>query len=279
MDVDADAWASAVVTAGGPVSNAQIQSLHDFNVGAKADGFYSKLNFFWPFYCDVTQGADIDIITRLAGTRVGTPTWSSLGGMTFNGTSSYFNCNTTGGTAQDSASFGFDQLNNVAAFDGIAMGTSKGTPTFVDAVCNISPKWSDGNLYFALNDLNTDAGRAGPSNTIGRYAIVRTGGATATAYINESSFATNGVASNAAAVPNLNYCVGCSLQSAGVATFFYPANDGMAWIGDGMTATDITNLGTRWVAYKSRLANFVDRPSSSRVFVGRQSAVIRATRY
>lgn len=274
MDVDADAWASAVVAAGGPVSNAQIQSLHDFNVGAKADGFYSKLNFLWPFYCDVTQGADIDVITRLAGTRVGTPTWASKGGMSFNGSSSYFNCNTTGGTAQDLASFGFDLQTNLAASDYIAMGASDSGHDFI---CNISPKWSDGTLYFAINDLNTDAGRAGPSNVIGFYAIVRVDSTTGTVYIEGSSFATNGQGSFG--TPTTNYCVGASFNLSGAPFYFCAGRFDMAFIGDDLTATNVANLRTRWNAYKSALANFVDRPSSSRVFLGRQPAVIRAARY
>lgn len=249
-DTDAEAWKTAVQGAGGTVSDNQLNALSDMIVGLKSDGVWAKLNFIWPYYCEISQGPAIDLVTRATLTFTGSPTFAARDGMTFNGSTQYSNTGTTGGTAQNSASFFFDLQTNKSASDTVEMAAGiSGDP--IGFNCAISVKWSDGSLYFSLNDDNLDGGRTGPANTIGFYVVSRTAAGSATIYKDGSSFATNSRTS--VGTPNQNYHAAAGPNAAGTVMLFSPSKLACVGIGDGLTATDQANLRTRWNAYKAAL--------------------------
>lgn len=274
-DTDADAWAADVISSGGTVSAAQDFATQALCVGLKADSVFAKLNFLWPFWADTSVGCYIDLIARLHGSPVNSPTFTSKAGVAFNpGGSQYFNCNTAGGTAQNSAAFGLDALNDQPAQDSIAMGASGGVGQHFIAQVNL--EWSDNLLYFAVNDSNADGGRAAPADKRGVWIFNRTVSGQADAYQSGSLFANNGQTSSV--TPVTNFCVGACIDADGLVGAYATLTAGMAVIADGLTATDISNFNTRWTTYKTDLVNFVDAPRRDRVYLGRQ-AVTRAARY
>ena len=75
-DPDANAYISAVTTAGGSLSGAEETAIQDFYVGLKADGIYSKLYTMYPFIGGVANSNKINALNPGTNDLTFTGTWT-----------------------------------------------------------------------------------------------------------------------------------------------------------------------------------------------------------
>lgn len=237
------AWVNAVVAAGGSVSAGRrtiINSLFD-----SLDGSSLAPARLWLHAAENSQSALIDLFALASATAVNSPTFAADQGYTGNGTSSYLNLNTINAGTQNSASFGVYLRTDKAARDEVDISASGASASHTS---NLVAKWSDGNLYAALNDNNSDGGRTAPATVSGIYVISRTGSTNFVVYRAGSSFATVTLASST--VPNRNFCTLASINEFGTAVLFSSAQYGMSFLGGaGWDATQAANFTTHIQTY------------------------------
>lgn len=77
LDPDAKAYIDAVVAAGATVTSTQRNAINEFVKGGKTDGWWSSMKRIYLPIWSIAAPSAIDIKTRLSGTFVGTPTYSS----------------------------------------------------------------------------------------------------------------------------------------------------------------------------------------------------------
>jgi hypothetical protein len=141
---------------------------------------------------------------------------------------------------QNSACFGVYLRTNKAGRDEADISASAAA---VAHTSNLVAKWSDGNLYGAVNDNNLDGGRAAPGTVSGIYVLSRTASGSFVIYRAGSAFATP--AQTSSGIPNRNYCTAASINEFGTAVLFSSAQYGMSFLGaSGMDATQAANFTT-----------------------------------
>jgi hypothetical protein len=129
LDPDAKGYINSVVAAGGTVSGTQRAAINTFYKTGKADGWYSSLKRMYLPIWGVAAPNAIDMIARGSGTFVGTVTHGA-GYVQGNGTTGYFNTNTSYGTngltASDAYAFSLVKTASTLGFRGL-QGRSQGT--------------------------------------------------------------------------------------------------------------------------------------------------------
>lgn len=115
-DANALAYFTAVTAAGGSFTLAQKTGINNFFVGAKADGWYSKMDRFYINTGGNIASAAIDIITTNPRVAVNSPIYTTTG-TSYNGTNSYFRADiqvdqSTKLTVNDGSAGVFWDLNN-----------------------------------------------------------------------------------------------------------------------------------------------------------------------
>lgn len=241
-------WQAAL--GGSAVSGGRATLLSNMMNSLDSASVTTKLAGLWIFADENTTAAALDIIALSTVTLVNTPTFTADQGYATNGTNSYVNLNSTSAGTQNSAAFGFYNRSNNGIDPAVEMGTSiSGSTNGFD--CSVSLNF-DGNLYFALNDGNGDAGRAAPVSLPGIYVNSRTGSTLATIYKAGSSLATNGQTSTG--VPSFNYCVGAAFNQSGVIGQFANRQFGMAFLANsGFSSTDASNFTTAIQTYMTAI--------------------------
>lgn len=248
IDTDATAWKSAVVTAGGTVSDTRLGLVSDLIGSLKTAGVWAKLDRLWLFAAENTQSATIDLAARISATPTGSPTFTADRGYT-GSTSAYLDTGfnpstaTTPHYALDSAHISFWLRTSIADGTAVQMGSSTGTVT---GATSISVSWN-GSLFFAMNDPNTDAGRSAPVTRSGYWTVSRISSTTATAYQDGGSAVDNSIAS--AAVPNENILVNGLFNFGGAYTNGTTEQFSMASIGGGLTAQNVADFHTALSTY------------------------------
>lgn len=245
MDADALLWQTAVLGAGGAVTPGRLNNVSNFIIALKAASVWTKLDrFWWQAGQDHFQG-DIDLVARASQTPVAAPTFTANQGYTTSrpaGVPHYLNEGTPGGTnyTLNSAHMGFWLNTDLTPEDGIEMGASTAS---ADYGTNISLKWSDGNLYTAINDANGDAGVAAPSSTIGHWIINRNASTTGQVYQNGSLF--RNTTQTSTAVTTTNFVLGGCFNHLGVndqALATQTPQFRASHLGGSLSSTDATNL-------------------------------------
>ena len=237
------AYVNAVVAAGGSVSAGR-RTLYD-NLYNTLDGYGLTPFRLWLRAAENTQSALIDLYGLATATAVNSPTFTVDRGYAGNGTSSYLNEGTDNAGTQNSSSFGVYLRTDIGGQDGTDIGSSSATVPYTS---NLVTEWSDTSMYAAVNDGNTDGGRAAPASTAGIWVLSRTASGSFVAYQGGAAFATISVTSSG--VPNRNFCTGASLDSSGTATLFTSRQYGMSVLGgSGWTATQAANFTTAIQTY------------------------------
>jgi len=215
IDPDALAWRAVVIGLGGTVSDVRLLLVSNTITYWKLTGVWPVMSNIWLTAAENTFSALVDLVARTVAAEVGVPAFAIDRGYTVSkvGGDNYITTNTLGGPnyTQNSANFGFWCRTDMAVEDGVMMGTSD----FVsDHVSNLSVAWSDGNLYYAINDGNTDSGRPKATNTIGHWVVDRSGVSADTVSQNGSLFSSTGITSTT--VPTQNWPIGGSINHSGV---------------------------------------------------------------
>lgn len=149
FDPATDAWAAAVVAAGGTVSGPRKTLVDNLIIGLKADGIWTKLDRLYILAAENTKSALIDLVAATQASEISTPTFTVDIGYTVDGTKrvnlSYNPVTNAVHFAQTNCHYGAWNLFN---------GTSSGelitdVPT---TSMMMYPKYPDGNLYTRLQD-------------------------------------------------------------------------------------------------------------------------------
>lgn len=248
MDVDALAWQTAVITAGGTVSPGRLNNVSNFIIALKAASVWTKIDRFYYLRGQNHFQADVDLVTRNSLTPVGSPVFTAnLGYATFRvlTVENYLDTGTVGGTnfTLNSAHVGFYLNINMVNEDGIESGSSD---TGTNYICNLSVAWSDGNTYSAINDANTDTGRPRPTDVRGHWVYNRSGSAANQIYQLGSLFASPNKTSTT--VPTKNFAIGSAANAAGAFSQGFtqsPNPQFSAWhIGGSLSAGDVSAIKT-----------------------------------
>lgn len=256
-----DADAQAFFTATGITDDTQKNAIDALVVGLKADGLWTKMHAIYPFVggtasthkYNLKNPADTDAAYRLI--FAGTVTHNA-NGITPNGTTGYadtkFNPSNTGHLASlGSSSLGFysKTQNNggggAGTFANIgAYNDSAGTKAFW-----IASAWAADLVQSQIGTsvvLNTT-----DADTQAFFVATRRSTTDAELYLDGTSANTN-VSTETLTAPNLTVFIG-ALNYNGGASFFAPHNLAFAFIGDGITDGEVTNLNTRVVTFQTAL--------------------------
>lgn len=180
-------------------------------------------------------------------TAVGSPTWTQFKGFQ-GGTNKYLDTNYNPRTAgvsylTNSASYGIYSFTDVAG-SYADMGTRDGT--YVNRTA-ILPRYSSVYTQYDINsnESNTNLNSILP-DSLGLITVVREDSATAKLYKNATLAHT--ASKTASNVPDSNFYILCRNGEAGAATFS-PRQLGFAFIGKGLTASEVTLLFNAFDAY------------------------------
>ena len=88
-DLDALAWQTAVVGAGGTVSGTQLSYVSTLIAGLKADEAWAKLDRLWLYASESATQASIDLVARATHTLIGSPTFTANHGYAGDGSAAY----------------------------------------------------------------------------------------------------------------------------------------------------------------------------------------------
>jgi hypothetical protein len=242
------AWNTAVIAAGGTVTDGDLWAINTFVTNMKLVGLWNLLDNWWFFAlsnCSTTAGqiaALIDVRSLRVATQVNAPTWTNSAGPTMDGSTQYINLGTVGSDAGkyslNSSMFGAYTRVNYAAHAGVDMGASNGTTSYCS---NFTLHYSDGTFDMANNDNNGDTGTtAGSPDMWVNTRVASTGAET----YNHSGAFWNGGNQTSLAVPTINFCVGGCLDNTGTATQHEPNQYSMAYIGGGLTAAQVATMIT-----------------------------------
>jgi hypothetical protein len=247
-DADAQAFLTAAaitdVTIGGAINT--------LVVGLKTNNIWSKLIALYPMVgglADTHKYNLIDIDTHIIDFYGG---WShSASGATANGTTSYGDTNFNPFTALvDSYSFSLGYYGSVANPGGVDMGVQD------------SPRVKTGlfggnilsaNIYiFDCWDESLGRVLASSTDASGFWVGSRTTNNNQTIYDSGSSVGTNG---NTVTVvpPSFNYFIGAS-NKATTTEYFSTQNFRLAFFGNGLTSTDVSNFNTLVTTFQTTLS-------------------------
>ena len=246
-----DSDAQAFFTNAGITDNTQKDAVNALVVGLKADSLWTKMRAIYPFVggtagthkYNLKNPADTNGAYRL--TFGGTVTHNA-NGITPNGTTGYADTNFVPSTQFPdfySSSFGYySRTNNVSA-NYIPMGALSGSDAFWH-----SPTW--------VGVLETRIGNGAQltgseTNSAAFYVSSRTSQTAFKTYRNGSVFANN-VNSVTSAGPNINVHIG-AINIDGAASYFAPHNIAFAFMADGLSDAEVSNLHTRVTTFQTAL--------------------------
>ncbi len=200
---ETDAWAAAVVSAGGTVSGARKILVNSLISGLQTDSLWTKIDRIWLFAAENTQSALIDLKANATATAVSSPTFTTDRGYAGNGSSSYVNLAFNPSTAstpnyvRNDAHWGHWSRTASAGTNIRHSGTSFAFNTFCD---------NGGVKFMRINDNGGSISLPSSNVTDGFFVASRSGASTTSMYKNGTSFVTPNAAS--VAVDNQNFYVG-----------------------------------------------------------------------
>ena len=168
-------------------------------------------------------------------------------GVTPNGTSAYFDTNLIPGTTLSSSSASLGFVTNVANTN--TSGIEMGVQSAVDGM-SLWTQFSSSNT--SRIGRGNDAGTGLPYTLAGRFYGSRTSSTLQTLYRNGSSVATgSGAVSGLDSVYKITLS---ALNLSGVPAIFANGRYNFAFIGDGLSSTNIANLDTAIVTFNTSLS-------------------------
>jgi hypothetical protein len=203
IDTDASKWRSAVLAAGGSVSDAQKRRVSTIIRSLKSASVWSTLDRLWLFAAENSTQALIDLVSRSTATAVNSPTFAAMQGYAGNGISSYvdsgYNLSTATNYKQNSGHVGvWRRVANSSGGngnDGVISTTGSTNGTFTQFGASATSVW-----------INSTASGNVISATVGHLIGSRTASALTATYLNGSA---NGTDTTASVVPlNLTYWIG-----------------------------------------------------------------------
>ncbi len=238
---ETDAWAAAVVSAGGTVSGARKILVNSLIAGLQSDSVWTKLDRIWLFAAENTQSALIDLKATATATAVSSPTFTTDRGYAGTGTS-YLNLGFNPSTAstpnyvRNDAHWGHWSRTAAAQTNGSYSGTSNSFTVFMD---------SGGVKFMRINDNGSSISLPSSNATDGFFVASRNGASSTRMYKNGTSFATPNAAS--VVVDNFNFYVGWIGDTGGNKTTIQTA---AFTIGSNMQGgSDAANLYSRLQTY------------------------------
>ncbi len=253
FDSSALTWASTVTTAGGTVSSGRLTLVGNLIASLKTAGVWEKLDRLWLLAAENATSAAYDLVGLNQITLVNAPTFTIDRGYAGNGTTSYIDTNFDPNNGVNKyllndAHYGFYNRTNQAATDAITMNSNN---ALADGVSEIDLKWSDGNLYCALNDNNFFAGAVAPADVRGIWTVTRTASNLVSIYQAGALFATSAIASINVSDYTFLVCAGRD----GAGTVILPTTNqiGAAYMGGGLTAIEAAAFTTALQTYMTAI--------------------------
>lgn len=253
-DPDVAAWA-AVVGAG--TNQAEVTALTTFVVADKADGNWAKRDRLWIYMLGTAGAAAIDLVARASHSLVSSPTFTTLGGYTGNGTSSYIN---TGFNPSTMAVKG--TRNDTSHGVDIAVAESRGSGAFYafngnNSATNTNGIFRNSNntqwAWGANNTLTSDNTNFSGGVQSGLIVAERTGSAAGASAIYGAGASLGVGATGSNALISANFFVLSINNGGGVAGFWTNARLRGFWYGASLGATGQANFATRWGTLKTAL--------------------------
>lgn len=175
-DAATTAWAAAVVTAGGTVSDTQKTRVNTLIVSLKASGAWSLLDRLWLYASENATTAKVDLVGLASHTVSGTPTFTANTGYQQGATADYidtgFNLSTATNYTQNSASISvYVQSSRVSSGNFTAYGaqaTGSGSQSTMHPFLSGNIFWSANNSGNAFDSVANPS-----SNAQGFYTINR----------------------------------------------------------------------------------------------------------
>ncbi len=229
----------------------------NFICGGVTDGWWAKMDVVQIYATDTSANALLNVVGNYSnGTLTGTTFTANTGFTGVNASvadfiDTNFNPTSNSSTAcsgvpcftQNSAHVGVYSATNIGS-GGPAAGVFQTGVSETD----LFPEFLDGNSYFRINDGTASGGTANADSS-GFYVETRSGVSASLGYRNGSLFATLNQTSGSLVNGNI---YGLTFNNVGVG-----ANGGWAGtlelltIGSNLSATDISNLNTRFATYRT----------------------------
>jgi hypothetical protein len=252
-DRDAQLWRTAVLAAGGTVSGPHLARVSKLIHALKGAGVWPTLDRLWLFAAENPTQALIDLKTQAVATLVNAPAFMAMQGYAGNGTSSYINTgfvpSTAGGkfalSSGGGASYGvYIRTNRTTAQSSAAMGASNSTNA-----TEFLPNFA-GVFYSSLSDSVEVSGVA-PATVKGMWVLSRTLSASVSSYQNGALFTT--ITEAETGLSTHPFFVGACPNSSGVAVEFSTDQQGIAFLGAGLSAAQAAALSAATTGYLSAI--------------------------
>lgn len=186
------AWAMAVVTNGGFVSDPQLARVSAFVLQLRGAGIWPRLDRLWLFAAENASQALIDLKALSTAIATNSPTFTPLQGYAGNGSTSFVDANWAPADGvnyqQDDCTFGFWTLST-------ANDTTAGCQTASDVLFNV--RNASGIFVTRLNTTTVTGTDVVPDGS-GLSAVTRTGASATLQYKNGAVLPTPGTAASAA---------------------------------------------------------------------------------
>ncbi len=250
--VDPDA--QAFITAAAITNPTQQAAINTLVVDLKGYNIWTKMKAIYPY----VGGSATAHSYNLRNTAQFQITWNggvthSANGVLFGGVNGFGNTNYNVSVNNTSTNISAGSYSRTNA---ITSGASFGA---VDGAFNglqLAIKFTDNNTYYAVNDFVGNGAGNFVSDTRGMFVISRTAVANTKAiYRNGIQLATQGGTNNISA--NLNVYVGARNNPGNTANTFDSRQYAFQYLGDTLTATEITNLTTAVQAFQTTLGRQV----------------------
>ena len=256
IDADAQAFFDRVTTAGGSLSTTEQEAVNTLVVQMKSDGIWTKMKAIYPMVgggngtLAQNQAACEQNLKSSSFTGSFTAGWTFAStGVTPNGTSAYMdtNCNDNN-FSNNSMSFGcYSRINENSAYDLGIYNTTLAAGSFI-ALRN-------SNQFRTIVQAGPPALIVSSSDSRGFYQTSKNGSTTVLAYRNSSEII-NATKTTENAT-NTTFYLG-ALNNGGTPAFGYTGREYcFAYIGDGLSATDMTTYYIRVQAFQTTLSRQV----------------------
>ena len=248
-DVDAVAWARAVVNAGATITPARRRLVGQLIHGLKNDGVWAILDRLWLFAAENATQAGIDLVARASivdPATTGNPTFTANQGYTGNGSTSYID---TGYNVSTGAKFVRD-----SAHYAVCHRTASSTSAVADGLFDASINgdlldWAPGaSASSARINTNAQVIFTVTAQGLGTVVASRTAANLANLYYNGGAAIMGAGAS--LAPPNLNFFLGACNNNGGL---YRPHDAQICWasFGSGLPDAQAASLYTNLTAYRT----------------------------
>lgn len=238
-------WASAVLAAGGSVSNSYKQKLDKTIRALKSHGLFSVHDRIWVPAEDAI-GSTIDIVNRASMTNSGA-TFTALQGFAGNASTTFVNTNFAGSTngvnyTRDSASMScYVRTNRSTAANKAAVG-------FFDdgggKAVRFFPHASGSVIVAGVNIANSFPQIGTTTNAKGFYTLSRTGSTTTNVYKNSNATSIFSPTDASVALSATTFFIGAENVQVGADTWFSDDQIAMVAFGAGLTAAQAVQFQT-----------------------------------